>query len=118
MGVRVFEFHGRVISRVGFERLVVGVRGVLEIYAMVSQTRDLKARNVRVLYCFTSPFTTCSQLLTSAPGVPSSIIQHSRASNASFGTAVTDRDRPVVAEVAGSGVIEPLAREDSRVLVV
>lgn len=74
--------------------------------------------SARVLYCFKIPFTTCSQLLKSGPGVPSSITQHSRARLASFGTAVTERDRLAAAGVAGSGVLEPLARGDSRVLVV
>jgi len=117
MSVRVFEFHGGVISGVSLERLVVGVCRVLKIYATVSQTQDQEVHNVRVLYPFISPFTTCSQLLRSDLSVPSSVIQHSRASSASFGTAVTERDRFVVADVAGSGVTEPLAREDSRVIV-
>lgn len=117
MSVGVFKFHGRVISRVSLEQLVVGVCWVLKIYPMVSQIHNGEAHNVRVLYPFINPFTTCSQLLRSDPGVPSTVIQHSRASSASFGTAVTERDRLVAAEVAGSGVTEPLAREDSRVVV-
>lgn len=79
----------------------------------VSQTQNRERFNVRVLYCFSISFTTCSQLLRSDPGVPSPFIQHSRARIGSFGT---ERDRLVVA-VAGSGVPELLAREDSRVLM-
>jgi hypothetical protein len=99
---------------VGLERLVIWVRRVPKIYVRGQPNAEPKeVHDVRVLYCFSISFTTCSQLLRSDPGVPSPFIQHSRARIGSFGT---ERDRLVVA-VAGSGVPELLAREDSRVLM-